>query len=114
MLVVVKKGRKNKMPKKQEESNVSDAIRLELAKRGCKIFRSQVGLFYTQYRRAYTYSELKANQIYMGIVLMDMHFILNQKFQLKESLVMNKLNSYGAMKASRCLRRIRSFCRRCN
>ena len=37
------------MAKKQEESNVSDAIRLELAKRGCKIFRSQVGLFYTQY-----------------------------------------------------------------
>lgn len=39
------------MAKKQKESNVSDAIRLELAKRGCRIFRSQVGLFYTQYRR---------------------------------------------------------------
>ena len=34
------------MGKKQKESNVSDAIRLELAKRGCKVFRSQVGLFY--------------------------------------------------------------------
>lgn len=45
------------MSKKQKESNVSDAIRLELAKRGCKVFRSQVGLFYTQYRRTYTYSE---------------------------------------------------------
>lgn len=33
------------------ETKVSDAIRLELCKRGCKIFRSQVGLFYTQYRR---------------------------------------------------------------
>ena len=43
------------MAKKQKESNVSDAIRLELAKRGCKIFRSQVGLFYTQYRRINTY-----------------------------------------------------------
>lgn len=31
------------------ETKVSDAIRLELCKRGCKIFRSQVGLFYTQY-----------------------------------------------------------------
>lgn len=31
------------------ETRVSDAIRLELSKRGCKIFRSQVGLFYTQY-----------------------------------------------------------------
>lgn len=37
------------MPKKQKESNVSDGIRLELSKRGCKVFRSQVGLFYTQY-----------------------------------------------------------------
>lgn len=37
------------MGKKQKESNVSDAIRLELAKRGCKVFRSQVGLFYTSY-----------------------------------------------------------------
>ena len=37
------------MAKKQKESNVSDAIRLELSKRGCKIFRSQVGLFFTQY-----------------------------------------------------------------
>lgn len=37
------------MGKKQQESNVSDAIRLELAKRGCKVFRSQVGLFYTKY-----------------------------------------------------------------
>lgn len=33
----------------QKETKVSDAIRLELCKRGCKIFRSQVGLFYTQY-----------------------------------------------------------------
>lgn len=32
-----------------KETKVSDSIRLELAKRGCKIFRSQVGLFYTQY-----------------------------------------------------------------
>lgn len=31
------------------ETKVSDAIRLELSKRGCKIFRSQVGLFYTKY-----------------------------------------------------------------
>lgn len=37
------------MGRKQAESNVSDAIRIELAKRGCKIFRSQVGLFYTKY-----------------------------------------------------------------
>lgn len=31
------------------ETRVSDMIRLELSKRGCKVFRSQVGLFYTQY-----------------------------------------------------------------
>lgn len=31
------------------ETKVSDAIRLELCKLGCKVFRSQVGLFYTQY-----------------------------------------------------------------
>lgn len=37
------------MGKRQAESNVSDAIKLELCKRGCKIFRSQVGLFYTKY-----------------------------------------------------------------
>lgn len=37
------------MGKKQAESNVSDAIRLELSKLGCKVFRSQVGLFYTKY-----------------------------------------------------------------
>lgn len=37
------------MGKKQKESNVSDAIRLELSKLGCKVFRSQVGLFYTKY-----------------------------------------------------------------
>ncbi len=45
------------MGKKQEESNVSDAIRLELCKRECKIFRSQVGLFYTQY----------GDMIYIGV-----------------------------------------------
>lgn len=33
----------------QKETKVSDAVRLELCKRGCKVFRSQVGLFYTQY-----------------------------------------------------------------
>ena len=33
----------------KKETRVSDEIRLELAKRGCKVFRSQVGLFYTQY-----------------------------------------------------------------
>lgn len=33
----------------QKETKVSDAIRLELCKRGCKVFRSQVGLFYTNY-----------------------------------------------------------------
>lgn len=31
------------------ETKVSDLIRLELSKRGCKIFRYQVGLFYTMY-----------------------------------------------------------------
>lgn len=38
------------MGKKQKESNVSDAIRLKLSEKGCRVFRSQVGLFYTQYR----------------------------------------------------------------
>lgn len=33
------------------ETRVSDEIRLELSKRGCKIFRSQSGLLYTPYRR---------------------------------------------------------------
>lgn len=33
----------------KKETKISDVIRLELAKRGCKIFRSQVGLFFTQY-----------------------------------------------------------------
>lgn len=33
----------------KKETKVSDEIRLELAKRGCKVFRSQVGLFYTKY-----------------------------------------------------------------
>lgn len=33
----------------KKETKVSDEIRLELAKRGCKVFRSQVGLFYTMY-----------------------------------------------------------------
>lgn len=37
------------MAKRQAESNVSDKIRLELCKKGCLIFRSQVGLFYTKY-----------------------------------------------------------------
>ena len=45
------------MGRKQKESNVSDAIRLELAQRGCKTFRSQVGLFYTQY----------GDKIYIGV-----------------------------------------------
>lgn len=31
------------------ETRVSDMIRLELCKKGCKVFRSQVGLFFTQY-----------------------------------------------------------------
>ena len=31
------------------ETRVSDMIRLELCRQGCKVFRSQVGLFYTQY-----------------------------------------------------------------
>ena len=29
----------------QKETRISDEIRLELCKRGCKVFRSQVGLF---------------------------------------------------------------------
>lgn len=33
----------------KKETKVSDAIRLELCKLGCKVFRAQVGLFYTQY-----------------------------------------------------------------
>lgn len=33
----------------KKETKVSDEIRLELSKRGCKVFRSQVGLFYTKY-----------------------------------------------------------------
>lgn len=33
----------------KKETLISDKIRLELAKKGCKVFRSQVGLFYTQY-----------------------------------------------------------------
>lgn len=33
----------------KKETLISDQIRLELSKRGCKVFRSQVGLFYTQY-----------------------------------------------------------------
>lgn len=33
----------------KKETLISDKIRLELAKRNCKVFRSQVGLFYTQY-----------------------------------------------------------------
>lgn len=33
----------------KQETKVSDGIRLELSKRGCKVFRSQVGLFFTQY-----------------------------------------------------------------
>lgn len=31
------------------ETRVSDMIKVELCKRGCKVFRSQVGLFYTQH-----------------------------------------------------------------
>ena len=33
----------------RKETLISDKIRLELAKKGCKVFRSQVGLFYTMY-----------------------------------------------------------------
>ncbi len=33
----------------KRETLISDKIRLELSKKGCKVFRSQVGLFYTQY-----------------------------------------------------------------
>lgn len=33
----------------KKETLISDKIRLELSKKGCKVFRSQVGLFYTQY-----------------------------------------------------------------
>lgn len=33
----------------KKETLISDMIRLELAKRGCKVFRSQVGNFYTKY-----------------------------------------------------------------
>ena len=39
------------------ETRVSDMIKLELCKQGCKVFRSQVGLFYTQY----------GDKIYIGV-----------------------------------------------
>lgn len=34
---------------KKEETKIQDKVRLELCKKGCKVFRCNVGLFYTQY-----------------------------------------------------------------
>ena len=34
---------------KKEETNLQDRIRLELCKHGCKVFRHNVGNFYTKY-----------------------------------------------------------------
>lgn len=34
---------------KKEETNIQDHIRLELSKKGCKVFRCNVGNFYTKY-----------------------------------------------------------------
>lgn len=34
---------------KKEETNIQDLIRLELSKNGCKVFRCNVGNFYTKY-----------------------------------------------------------------
>ena len=36
------------MPKKQE-TKIQDRVRLELSKKGCKVFRCNVGNFYTKY-----------------------------------------------------------------
>ena len=36
------------MPKK-EETKIQDYVRLELCKKGCKVFRCNVGNFYTKY-----------------------------------------------------------------
>lgn len=34
---------------KKQETNIQDRIRLELSKKGCKVFRCNVGNFYTKY-----------------------------------------------------------------
>lgn len=34
---------------KKQETNIQDTVRLELCKKGCKVFRCNVGNFYTKY-----------------------------------------------------------------
>lgn len=96
------------MAKKQEESNVSDAIRLELCKRGCKIFRSQVGLFYTKY----------GGKIHIGVVgESDLHghtptgkaFYIESKTPIGSASKEQK-KFISSMKESRCISWICSFC----
>ena len=34
---------------KKQETKIQDRVRLELSKKGCKVFRCNVGNFYTKY-----------------------------------------------------------------
>lgn len=100
------------MAKKQKESNVSDAIRLELSKRGCKIFRSQVGLFFTQYGEM-IHIGIKGESDLHGHRLLDGKAIYIESKTPVGRARPEQLKFIKAMKDSGALARFCSFCRRC-
>lgn len=100
------------MARKQKESNVSDAIRLELSKRGCKIFRSQVGLFFTQYGEM-IHIGIKGESDLHGHRLVDGKAIYIESKTPVGRARPEQLKFIKAMQDSGALARLCSFCRRC-
>lgn len=84
----------------KKETKVSDEIRLELSKRGCKVFRSQVGLFYTQYGEMINIG-VKGESDLHGHRSDGRAFYLETKFKGTEHHRPEQINFIEAMQKSR-------------
>lgn len=86
----------------KKETEVSDRIRLALSEKGCKVFRSQVGLFYTQYGQMVNVG-IKGESDLHGHRPDGRAFYVETKFSGTEHHRKEQIAFINAMKASNAL-----------
>lgn len=97
---------------KKEETKIQDLVRLELCKKGCKVFRCNVGNFYTKYGQEVKIGTTGHSDLY-GVKPGGKAFFIELKTPIGKASDAQK-NFISIMRGMGCYARICSFSSRSN
>lgn len=92
---------------KKEETKIQDLVRLELCKKGCKVFRCNVGNFYTKYGQEVKIGTTGHSDLY-GVKPGGKAFFIELKTPIGKASDAQK-NFISIMRGMGCYARICSF-----